>query len=154
MEIIEVAELTKNQKEQIHIIWNKVYTAKITYQSIDELDNYLNRVSNHKHLLIINNATLMGWYFQFMREDETWFSLMLDPSMHGKGYGSKLLNIAKQSVDELNGWVIDKSNEPKLDGTIYQSPLEFYLKNDFTVIHDTRLEVEVISAIKIKWTRN
>lgn len=154
MEIIEQKELTTEQKQQIHEIWNTVYSAKIAHKSIEEFEKYLTTVSPQKHIVAIEDNKVMGWYFQFVREGEVWFAILLHPNAQGKGLGRTILSQAKADATELNGWVIDKSNEPKLDGSIYQSPLAFYTKNGFTVLNDVRLEVDVISAVKIKWSRD
>ncbi|MFT4741942.1 MAG: hypothetical protein ACI9L9_002739, partial [Marivirga sp.] len=52
-----------------------------------------------------------------------------------------------------NGWVIDHSNERKSNGRLYISPLNFYLKNGFKKLSRNRLELDKISAVKIKWEK-
>ena len=37
------------------------------------------------------------------------------------------------------------------NNTTYVSPLDFYLKNGFTVCKEIRIESEKISAVKIVW---
>ncbi|HEX7869633.1 MAG TPA: hypothetical protein VF455_05905, partial [Chryseobacterium sp.] len=78
---------------------------------------------------------------------------ILSENLHGKGRGTKVLNELKQNKNELNGWVIDHSNDRKINGEFYKSPLEFYKKNEFEVLSDIRLELEIMSAVKIKWTK-
>jgi hypothetical protein len=53
----------------------------------------------------------------------------------------------------LNGWVIDHNNDKRKDGLIYISPLKFYEKCGFEIQSDIRLELDNISAVKIKWTK-
>ena len=64
-----------------------------------------------------------------------------------------MLNTLKNDENTLNGWVIDHNSDKKLNGNIYQSPLEFYIKNGFETLSETRLELEIMSAVKIKWTK-
>ncbi len=85
--------------------------------------------------------------------NEKWFAMILDSQIQGKGFGTHLLNEAKQSVTELNGWVIDHNNYKKTNGTTYKSPIDFYLKNNFIILSETRLEISKISAVKIKWIK-
>ena len=63
------------------------------------------------------------------------------------------MNKGKEKNSELNGWVIDHNKELKQNKEYYISPIEFYIKNDFRIIAETRLELENISAVKIKWTK-
>lgn len=68
--------------------------------------------------------------------------------------GTELLNTRKQNNSILNAWGIDHDTDLKLNGTIYKSPLPFYLKNEFEVLSTTRLDTDKIKAVKIKWTKN
>ena len=64
-----------------------------------------------------------------------------------------MLNKLKFDEATLNGWVIDHPHDKKRNGKRYKSPLEFYLKNGFILIPETRLQLETISAVKINWTK-
>ncbi|MEO8416533.1 MAG: hypothetical protein ABI472_22910 [Ginsengibacter sp.] len=88
---------------------------------------------------------------KFVREKETWFTITIDSSVQGQGKGSQLLNKLKEHEQSLNGWVIDHDSEIKQSGEIYNSPLPFYLKNDFLVYPEIRLEIPILSAAKITW---
>ena len=79
--------------------------------------------------------------------------MILDRDLQGKGLGSHLLDLAKEQEKELNGWVVDHDRDVKRDGTPYRSPVNFYLKNDFLIIADERLETEHLSTVKIQWRR-
>ena len=63
--------------------------------------------------------------------------------MQKRGLGTKLLELLKEKENILNGWVIDHANYIKQNGEPYPSPLEFYIKNDFNVHSDIRLEIEI-----------
>ena len=86
-------------------------------------------------------------------EHEKWFAIILDSNFHGKGFGTKLLSLGKEKESELNGWVIDKQDDKRKNGELYKSPLNFYLKNGFEKFDNERLELEKISAVKIKWKK-
>ena len=73
--------------------------------------------------------------------------------MSGKGFGTQLLNLGKEKESVLNGWVIDHDKDKKRNGENYISPLNFYLKNGFEVFPDNRLELEKLSAVKIRWKK-
>jgi len=63
------------------------------------------------------------------------------------------LNKLKSENDILNGWVIDHKNDVKINGELYQSPLLFYEKNDFQIFPEYRLEIPILSAVKITWCK-
>ncbi|AZB28061.1 GNAT family N-acetyltransferase [Chryseobacterium balustinum] len=154
MKITNTHQLNQEQKEQILQLWNNEYPEKLAYKSIGGFENYLEKLNEVNHFLLMNDdKKIQGWAITFERESETWFAIILSENLHGKGWGTKVLNELKQNKKELNGWVIDNSNDKKLNGNFYKSPLEFYLKNEFEVLSDTRLELEIMSAVKIKWKK-
>lgn len=155
MKIINNHQLNQEQKEQILQLWNNEYPEKLAYKSIDEFENYLEKLNEVNHFLLLNDdEKIQGWAITFERENETWFAIILSENLHGKGWGTKVLNELKQHKNELNGWVIDNNNDKKLNGNFYKSPLEFYIKNEFEVLSEIRLELEIMSAVKIKWKKN
>ncbi len=77
--------------------------------------------------------------------------MILDSAIQGKGYGSELVNLAKTENSQLNGWVIDHDLDQKVNGEPYSSPIQFYMKNDFKIAVDSRLENDKISAVQISW---
>jgi hypothetical protein len=154
MKITNTHQLNQEQKEQVLQLWNNEYPEKLAYKSIDEFESYLEKLNEVNHFLLLNDdEKIQGWAITFERESETWFAIILSENLHGKGWGTKVLNELKQNKKELNGWVIDHSNDKKLDGNFYRCPLEFYLKNNFQVLYDIRLELEIMSAVKIKWKK-
>ena len=155
MKIIKTNILTKIQKEQIIDLWNNEYPKKLIHKNLKSFEIYLQNLNQQSHILLIDNKNqVKGWYFDFIRENEKWFAMILEAEQQGKGYGTKLLNEAKQKENELNGWVIDHNKDKKKNGEIYKSPIKFYEKNDFKIINKTRLELETISAVKIEWKNN
>ena len=153
LDIIQTIELNEQVKKQILDLWNNEYPEKLTYNSLTEFENYLHNLSNLTHYLLTNKENLiLGWALKFERENEKWFAIILSEIIKGKGLGRKMLNELKKEEQVLNGWVIDHNNDKKKNGQLYVSPLKFYEKCDFEILVNERLELDKISAVKIKWT--
>lgn len=154
MEIINQANLSLDQKSQLLTLWNNEYPEQLAYKNLEDLEQYLENLTAQNHFLLIDEyKTLQGWSFTFNREKEKWFAIIIAEKLQGKGIGTKMLNILKENEHELNAWVTDHNLDKKLNGDAYKSPLEFYKKCDFKVIPEERLELDIISAIKIRWKR-
>ncbi|WP_314242880.1 GNAT family N-acetyltransferase [Empedobacter tilapiae] len=154
MKIIKQTELDQKQKIQIFELWNNEYPEKLAYKTVEEFENYLNNLIEQSHYLLLDEVgQYSGWATTFTRDNEIWFAIIISEKLHGKGIGTKILNNLKEDKHALNGWVIDHNSDKKSNGSIYKSPLDFYIKNNFNVINDTRLELEIMSAVKIKWTK-
>jgi GNAT superfamily N-acetyltransferase len=154
MNFIPFKILTTPQKKAIYELWNNEYPASLHHEILSDFDNYLNKLTDQSHILMVDgNGIIRGWFVDFIRENKKWFAMILDASVQGKGFGTALLNQAKQKEQELNGWVIDHNNAKKLTGEFYQSPVDFYKKNGFYILTDTRLENKIISAVKIRWRK-
>ncbi|MGI9651271.1 hypothetical protein [Chryseobacterium sp. RLHN22] len=153
MKIITNNRLDLEQKRQILQLWNNEYPEKLAYKNLEGFENYLEKLHNVNHFLLTDNEEIHGWAITFIRDSEIWFAIILSGNIHGEGWGTKMLNELKRNKTELNGWVIDHNNDKKINGEFYKSPLEFYLKNEFKVLSDVRLELEIMSAVKIKWTK-
>ena len=154
MQFIKTLKLSKSQKQEICDLWNNEYPEKLNYRNLADFENYLKNLSIQSHIIMVDkDQNIKGWYFDFIRENEKWFAIILDSKFQGKGLGKKMLNLVKEKESELNGWVIDHSNDKKQNGEIYESPLSFYLKNGFEILMKNRLENEKIYAVKIKWKK-
>jgi GNAT superfamily N-acetyltransferase len=154
MKIIETITLTKNQKQTVFRLWNQEYPNKLKHLDISDLDNYFSNLTDTKHFILTGDTNkILGWSFAFQRDGEKWFAMILDSKVHKQGYGTLLLNKLKDKEINLYGWVIDHDREIKENGENYKSPLGFYLKNSFKTIPTVRLELDKISAVKIKWTK-
>ncbi len=144
--------LNPTEKLAIFKLWNQEYPKSLNYATMEEFDYYLAGLENLHHVLVKDEQNcILGWYIDFKRENEVWFAMILDASIHKKRIGSSLIEKAKKSNKTLNGWVIDRAEYLKSDGSIYKSPLGFYLKNDFKIFKKARLESPNISAVKIIW---
>ena len=154
MKFIKTNILNDIQKTQIIDLWNNEYPKKLMHESFESFESYLKNLKEQNHILLIDNENYVkGWYIDFIRENEKWFAMILNSELQGKGFGTKLLNEAKRKENELNGWVIDHNNDVKQNGEFYQSPIKFYEKNEFKIINRIRLELDMISAVKIKWRK-
>jgi GNAT superfamily N-acetyltransferase len=153
MKIIKSTELTTPQKASILYLWNREYPVQL-YLTSDGFDDYLKSSTGHQHLLILDDASeIIGWAYAFDRDNDRWFSILIDSLYQNLGFGTMLLNLLKENENKLNGWVIDHPNDIKKNGDPYESPLKFYLKNDFSICPDIRNKDEKISAVKIEWSR-
>ena len=155
MKILETDSLNSEQKIIVCRLWNNEYPKALCYNSVDNFDAYLNILTNQRHhILLDNDGQIKAWGFEFTRDLEKWFAIIVNIDVHLKGFGTILLDSIKQNNTQLNGWVIDHENDIKQNGDIYKSPLQFYIKNKFKMLADTRLDTDIIKAVKITWTEN
>lgn len=153
LEIIQTTELNEQAKKQVFNLWNNEYPEKLTYNNLTEFENHLQNLSNPKHYLLTSSKDIvLGWALTFERDHEKWFAIILSEQIKGQGLGRKMLEEMKRNEPVLNGWVIDHNNDRKNNGESYLSPLKFYEKCGFETLNTVRLELEKISAVKIKWT--
>jgi hypothetical protein len=153
LKIIKTTELNEQAKRQLLDLWNNEYPEKLSYNSLIEFDHYLQNLNNLKHYLLTGKIDkILAWALTFDRDNEKWFAIILSEKVQGKGLGRIMLDELKQVEPILNGWVIDHNNDKKKNGLTYVSPLKFYEKCGFEILTDNRLELDKISAVKIKWT--
>jgi hypothetical protein len=153
MNVLNTTYLSPSQKAAICHLWNSEYPIKLQVTS-QGFDDFLSSIQNHIHFLIeANDSNIIGWAFTFDREEDRWFSMIIDSTFQRQGQGSMMINMLKQNEDRLNGWVIDHPNDVKQNGDPYLSPLSFYIRNGFVPKYEIRLENEKISAIKIEWRK-
>ena len=154
MIISETSQLNNKELNDILSLWNSEYPESLRHENLDSLKTYLNGLDHKRHLILLNaKSEIIGWYLDFIREDQLWFAMIVDSKHHKSGFGSRLIEKAKSTQNELSGWVIDHNSMPLQSEEIYQSPLDFYLKKDFKIISDIRLELPEISAVKIYWKK-
>ena len=118
---------------------------------MEDFELYLSGLHDSSHVLLMEDGAVLGWAVKFIREAETWFLIILDGKIHGRGFGSALLEELKVEESVLNAWVVEHNNYLRMNGKPYQSPLGFYLKNDFVVLPEERLETPHLSAVQIRW---
>ena len=152
--IIRTKNLSEIQKQDILKLWNEEYPEQIRHKDLNSLENYLNNVKTDWHAFILNtDDEIIGWYFQFERNEETWFAMIIGSKYQGKGLGTRLLNEAKKHALVLHGWAVDHDNYIKSNGSYYLSPLPFYLKSGFEPEKKIRLETDNLSTVKIVWKK-
>ncbi|MFT5780517.1 MAG: GNAT superfamily N-acetyltransferase [Crocinitomicaceae bacterium] len=134
-------------------LWNREYPASLAYDSIESFDAYISSLIDARHVLIQSKeGIIQGWYFDFLRDGNRNFGMLLDARIQGAGVGSELLRRSKVSNSELHGWAVESSKYKKMDGTFYKSPIDFYRKNGFEIIPEVQFTTEQLTAIKIQWT--
>ena len=152
MKLIATTQPNLEQKAFILALWNQEYPRSLAYEDLQGLENYLAGLQDARHLFLEIYGERIGWYLDFIRDGEKWFAMILKGSHHGQGFGRRILEHVKAEKETLNGWVVDKEGMEKEDGTMYISPLGFYRKNGFQVLENERLEIPVLSAVKIRWS--
>lgn len=150
MTINKKKQLTQEEKEKIREIWNNEYPVSITHPTLESFENYLSSLQKTIHYLVFENEHICGWGITFDRENERWFALIVNRKFQGQGVGSELLKQMKEQEPILNGWVVIQNDSPRLDGTNYPLPLDFYLKNGFQKTEQI-LESEIFKTLKITW---
>lgn len=154
MKHIESKELSNKQIEDVFHLWNREYPKLLVHKDIPSFNLFLNQLSGVHHQVIENEKQeIIAWYFEFIREDELWFGLLIDIGYQRSGIGSELIGNAKLKNSVLNGWVIEASTYEKEDGSIYESPIDFYVKNEFKPIGRDVFEENNIDVIKIRWSK-
>lgn len=153
MQLHQTTSLTPFEKEAIRSIWNGEYPVKLALTTMQDMDEYFLGLLNARHSLLMDGGKVAAWAADFDRNDERWFAIIVDSRYQHKGVGGRLLDILKHNNGILNGWVADHDNDLKQNGDTYRSPLSFYIKHGFEVLHDIRLELDKLSAVKIRWTK-
>lgn len=155
MKFSETKQLNLEQKRAVLQMWNKEYPVAFSYDSLSQFEEYLDGLLGQNHKLVLdNNDEVIAWYFDFIREKERWFAIIIDANAQGRGLGNQLMQRAKEANHQLNGWVIDQHHCVKMNGDLYHSPLEFYVKNGFVIDPNKRLEHKNIQMIKIIWDKH
>ncbi|MEM9052477.1 MAG: GNAT family N-acetyltransferase [Bacteroidota bacterium] len=153
--IDQKTDLNDRIKIALFNLWNNEYPVNLNYPSLENFDHYLSSLEDVTHTFILDeNIKIYGWYFDFIREEEKWFGLILDSAIHGKGYGAKMMERAMVKNKELNGWVIEKDDYLLKSGKKYKSPLGFYEKLGFSKIPEEKLNTPNFEAVRINWKRS
>jgi GNAT superfamily N-acetyltransferase len=154
LKIEEQQNLDESALNAVFNLWNNEYPVNISFDSLIDLQEYLHKLSNKTHFLIILEHIIVGWAITFDRADEKWFAIIVSDKMQRKGIGRRILEILKTREPILYGWVIDHNNYKRTNGEMYFSPVKFYEQCGFKVISNARHELDKISAVQIRWTRS
>lgn len=150
MEFIHTSHLNAEECIALKELWNTEYPSCIQHKTITDFNAYLNTLQNVHHTLVKVNGEVLGWYADFIRDNERWFLMLLNTKIQGKGIGKSLIKTASKNHKILNGWVVTDNNYPKHDGTLYKSPLGFYKKLGGIAFEEITLNSAVLKAIKIQ----
>lgn len=146
--------LDAQQLNSFRELWNKEFPKQIRYTSQEDFECYLYSLQDLRHYFIVDDFhSLQGWSFTFNRDAETWFGLLVDTNFQHMGIGTRLLQNLKANHASLNGWVIDHHGDFKQNGEPYISPVPFYLKNEFILHPEIRMESDHLSGVKMSWKR-
>ncbi len=128
-------------------------------------DSEINEKRKHWKVLIARTSdasckdhddNLIG-FLELQLEDATskncFFVMAIRRTHQKQGIGTKLLTRAKEMVDELHSWVIVNDGHQKRDGTDYQSPLSFYLKNGFELGLFRRVDEKNLDVQEVIWKK-
>ena len=77
MEFKKLKKLSKAHKEEVLNLWNNEYPEKLSYKTLQDFENYLENLAEQFHILMINEKKeIIGWYFDFMGDNEKWFAII------------------------------------------------------------------------------
>lgn len=153
--IIETAGCIRStERSAAMALWNREYPQVLRYAAPDDFDTYLEKLQDVRHYFLKDaDDTLYGWAFTFTRDSATWFGILLDQAVQGKGHGRRLMDRMKRESAQLNGWVTVSPDAVKADGSLYRSPLGFYRKNGFLELPDITLQIGDLLLLKVTWNR-
>ncbi len=154
MRYVTTSALADNHKARIYDLWNNEYPASIAFKKYEDFEKYIQGLKGQKHILLMEGKKIYGWYFEFDRNGERWFAMILDQCVQGRGYGSAMLRQGMKGNRSLSGWAVYSEGYKKSNGEQYRPPVDFYLKNGFEILHDIRYDTEVLKTVKIFWQKN
>ena len=97
-----------------------------------------------------DSGNIIAWSFDFIRDQERNFAIIVSSKHQKKGLGIELINQAKKNNSVLNGWVIISQSHKKQDSKPYKSPLEFYQKLGFQTLEEEK-EIQGLRLVKIRF---
>ncbi len=148
MAITKTTVLTQHQANQLNELWNNEYPLTLA----NRFNILLDGVDHYMHYIIQDsNQTVMAWAVVFEKEQQMRFSIIVSDTHKNKGLGTLLINALKQDYTEFYGWVIDHDHAIKSNGSYYQSPMPFYIKQGFEILTDIRINTNMLQAVLIKW---
>jgi len=155
MKYLTSNQLNESQLAQVFTLWNNEYPSDINHNSKEHLQQYISGLAKPNHTLIEDGeGKIIGWFFDFMLNEERWFGMIVSPTHQGKGYGKELIKRAKNNYSELNAWIVCSTEYLKENGETYNPPTEFYRKMEFEIFPDLKFESNLLKTIKIKWKKN
>jgi GNAT superfamily N-acetyltransferase len=148
MKIHRSITLSANQLNEIETLWNAEYPLKLK----DRFNLLLAETTKNIHYYCTNESgEIIAWSVLFEKENDLRFSIIVASNYQKEGLGSALLSEMKKEGVPCSGWVIDHDTDLKSDGNYYLSPLNFYLKNGFSLDDSCRLNNEMIKAVLVRY---
>lgn len=153
MQFIQKSSLTITEKEAIRQLWNAEYPAAIAHKTAVSFDAYLAALEDQNHVLVIDeNQVIQAWFFDFVRNKERNFAMIVSRQAQGRGLGKMLIKQAQSRNTDLSGWVVKTEGLLRADGSGYPNPKDFYLKCGFTILEDQIWKTDAFETVKICWT--
>jgi hypothetical protein len=148
MNIQRTEFLSAKQFSEINALWNKEYPLQLK----DRFALLLEGNTKTIHFYLLDELEqIIAWSVLFEKEQDLRFSILVSRKHQKQGLGSILLIEMKKEDLAFSGWVIDHDLDLLSDGSNYPSPLNFYLKNGFTVDESHRLNNEMIKAVLVRY---
>lgn len=155
MKIVQKNTLDQYDKAFVYACWNEVYPEHFCFEDYVQFELYIHQLKEPRHFIIYNNLdNPVGWLCTFEREKQRWFVMLVDDRYKHKNYGSQLLKAAKSIYDELIGWVVVDTASNCKNGSLYRCPVNFYKKNHFITIPNTREMIKGVLLEKMLWNRD
>lgn len=148
MKIHRSVTLSAKHDAEIDALWNTEYPLKLK----DRFALLFEDATLTIHFYVLNQEDeIIAWSVLFEKENDLRFSIIVSSIYQQKGLGSALLTEMKKEGIAFSGWVIDHDTDLKSDETFYQSPINFYLKNGFSLDESCRLNNEMIKAVLVRY---
>jgi hypothetical protein len=152
MQFITKTALSHNEKEAIRQLWNVEYPTVIAHKTPASFDAYLAALADQNHVLVVDeNQVIQAWFFDFVRNNERNFAMIVSRQAQGRCLGKMLIKQAQSRNTDLSGWVVKTEGLLRADGSVYPNPKDFYLKCNFTFLEDQIWKSEEFETMKICW---
>lgn len=139
------------QIEAIRLLWNSEYPINILHKSISDTVEYLSKLTDQNHTFVYDDSgNIIAWYFDFIRDQERNFAIIVSSKHQKKGLGIELINQAKKNNSVLNGWVIISEGHKRQNSKPYKLPLGFYQNLGFQVLKEEK-EIQGLRLVKIRF---
>ncbi len=150
---LEISDLlSPEEKYQIFQIWCSEYPRQSVFNTYKKFDDYICAMVNPTHYLVKDTTKkVLGWLVTVDRDNSRWLVILVHSDTQKLGLGSLLLNEVKYVEPSISAWITPHNNYFKADGSIYRTPLPFYLKNGFQLTDET-FEKDDFSGTKIIWS--
>ena len=77
-------ELTVKQLKKIFLLWNNEHPISFHFDRWENLKNYFNAYDDLHHTLYMNGNSIEGWWCDFNRDNQRWFTILVSSSFQKK----------------------------------------------------------------------